>query len=131
MQKPTGRLDDGAGSLAGIVGIGFGLYWADSAIAGILSLDIIRDGFKNLKQATFDLMNEMPKTVSHQEENPVTQQVHDLLSGMDWVQDVNVRLREEGHIFYGEARIVPKEVPDLVPRLQGSHEESVLCRLAH
>src|SRR3954453_4980575 len=61
----------GTAAMAGIIGIGVGWYWADSVIAGILSLDIIYDGFTHLKQATFDLMNERPTTVSHQEEDPV------------------------------------------------------------
>src|SRR4051812_30829304 len=113
----------GLAAMAGIIGIGVGWYWADSVIAGILSLDIIYDGFKNLKQASFDLMNEMPKTVSHQEEDPVTQQLHDLLSGMDWVKDVKIRLREEGHIFYGEALIIPEEGSDLIPKLNEARKK--------
>jgi len=108
----------GLAALAGIIGIGVGWYWADSVIAGLLSIDILHDGFKNLKQATFDLMNETPKTVSHREEDPVTQQLHDLLAGLDWIKEVKVRLREEGRVFYGEALIVPKEVPDLVTKIK-------------
>jgi cation diffusion facilitator family transporter len=108
----------GLAAMAGIIGIGFGLYWADSVIAGLLSLDIIHDGFTHLKQATFDLMCERPTTVSHQEEDPVTQQVHDLLSGMDWIKEVNVRLREEGHVFYGEALIVPADTPDIITKIK-------------
>lgn len=108
----------GLAAMAGIIGIGFGWYWADSVIAGILSLDIIYDGFTHLKQATFDLMNERPTTVSHQEEAPVTQKVHDLLPGMNWIKEVNVRLREEGHVFYGEALIIPEDTPDLVTKIK-------------
>jgi cation diffusion facilitator family transporter len=107
----------GTAAMAGIIGIGIGWYWADSVIAGILSIDIIYGGFKNVRQAAFDLMNEIPKTVSHQQEDPVTQQVHDLLSGMEWIKEVKIRLREEGHVFYGEALIVPNEVPDIVAKL--------------
>jgi cation diffusion facilitator family transporter len=108
----------GTAAMVGIIGIGVGWYWADSVIAGILSLDIVHGGFKNLKQAVFDLMNEVPKTVTGQEEDPVNQQLHDLLARMDWVKDVKVRLREEGHVFYGEALIVPEDVPDLVQKIK-------------
>jgi cation diffusion facilitator family transporter len=113
----------GLAAMAGIIGIGFGWYWADSVIAGILSLDIIYDGFTHLKQSIFDLMNERPTTVSHQEEDPVSKQVHDLLSGMDWIKKVNVRLREEGHIFYGEAHIVPKDVPDILSKIKEANKK--------
>jgi len=108
----------GLAAMAGIIGNGFGWYWADSVIAGILSLDIIYDGFTHLKQATFDLMNERPTTVSHQEEDPVSKQVYDLLCGMDWIKEVDVRLREEGHVFYGEALIVPEDTPDIVNKIK-------------
>jgi cation diffusion facilitator family transporter len=113
----------GLAALAGITSIGMGWYWADSVIAGILSMDIIYDGFKNLKQATFDLMNETPKTVSHKEEDPVVQQIHNLLSGMNWIRQVRVRMREEGHIFYGEALIVPRDVSDIVSKLKEARKK--------
>jgi hypothetical protein len=33
------------------------------------------------------------------------------------VKDVRVRLREEGHVFYGEAAIVPSTIDDPVLRI--------------
>ena len=35
----------------------------------------------------------------------------------DWVSDVRVRMREEGHIFYGEIYIVPADERNLLARL--------------
>ena len=44
--------------------------------------------------------------------------VRDLLRGMDWVADAAVRMREEGHVFMGEAFVVPRPgAGDLVRRL--------------
>ena len=30
--------------MLGVVGIGFGLWWADSVAASVISIDILRDG---------------------------------------------------------------------------------------
>jgi hypothetical protein len=37
---------------------------------------------------------------------------------MDWVKDAEVRLREEGHVFVGEAFVVPVDNEDLVGRME-------------
>ena len=37
---------------------------------------------------------------------------------LDWVKDAEVRLREEGHVYFGEAFVVPVDDQDLVERLQ-------------
>jgi len=42
---------------------------------------------------------------------------------MDWVDDVEVRLREEGHVFAGEALVVPADDHDLLERLDHAAEE--------
>lgn len=48
---------------------------------------------------------------------PLPQQVRDLLLGLDWVADAEVRMREEGHIFLGEAFVVPVDTDGLIERL--------------
>jgi hypothetical protein len=35
-----------------------------------------------------------------------------LLCGLDWVQAVKLRMREEGHILYGEAFIIARDAQD-------------------
>ena len=50
-------------AMLGVVGIGFGLWWADSVAASVVSVDIVRDGWKNLRVAVDDLMDKEP-TVS-------------------------------------------------------------------
>jgi hypothetical protein len=39
------------------------------------------------------------------------------LGELDWVRDARVRLREEGHVFTGEAFVVPRDDRHLTERL--------------
>lgn len=41
-------------AILGILGVGMGWWWADSVAAAAISLEIIRDGFTNLKNAVMD-----------------------------------------------------------------------------
>lgn len=102
----------GSATILSIVAIGWGWWWADAAISLVLSGSIILDGYKNLKQAVFDLMNQTPKTVSRQDDDPLVQRVYDLLCGLDWVWAVKLRMREEGHILYGEAFLIARDTHD-------------------
>ncbi|HWT93378.1 MAG TPA: cation transporter [Solirubrobacteraceae bacterium] len=105
----------GAAAL-GILGIGMGLWWADAVAGAFISLDIVRDGWRNLKAATADLMDSMPRTYDDQTEDPIVAQLHDDLLAMPWVQDARVRLRELGHVYAGEAFVVPADGADVVAR---------------
>jgi cation diffusion facilitator family transporter len=110
-------------AIFGVVGIGFGLWWADAAAAAIISLDIVRDGYSNLRQAVFDLMNQMPKTVDEQKPDPLIGQVQDTLKNQPWVRDSTVRLREEGHVYFGEGFVVCADDADLTGKLEDLSRE--------
>ncbi len=110
-------------AIFGVVGIGFGLWWADAAAAAIISLDIVRDGYSNLRQAVFDLMNQMPKTVDEQKPDPLIGQVQDTLKNQPWVRDSTVRLREEGHVYFGEGFVVCADDADLTGKLDDLSRE--------
>jgi cation diffusion facilitator family transporter len=92
--------------IVGISGIGFGWWWADSAAAAFISLNIIHDGYANLKQAVADLMKQAPKTVTHMEEDPLINQIQQILEKEPWIKEVHFRLREEGHVIFGEACVI-------------------------
>jgi cation diffusion facilitator family transporter len=106
----------------GVIGIGLGLWWADSVAALFISLDIVRDGWTNLKAATGDLMDSRPTTYDHAKEHPVMEEMEEFLCGLDWVRDARVRLREEGHVFAGEALVVPKDENELLRHLEEARE---------
>ena len=113
----------GLAAAVGIVGIGVGWWWADSAAAALISLDILRDGWKNLSQSVRDLMDERPTRVGSREPDPVTERVRAALRAMDWVADADLRLREEGHVLTGEAFVVPRGDERLTERLAHAARE--------
>ena len=112
----------GCAAMLGVVGIGFGLWWADAVVASIISLDIVRDGGKNLRVAVDDLMDKEPTVVDDSRADPLPLWIKNELMLMDWVKDAEVRLREEGHVFVGEAFVVPVDNEDLVNRLERANE---------
>ena len=110
-------------AIAGITCIGFGIWWADAAAAALISVDILYDGYKNLKQAVVDLMNQEPKTVNNQETDPLINLVREHLARKTWIREVRVRLREEGHIYMGEAFVIPAEDLNLTQLIAEATEE--------
>ena len=105
-------------AMLGVIGIGFGLWWADGVAATVISLDITHDGLKNLKVAIADLMDREPTVVDHSRPDPLPLWIRNELMLLDWVKDAEVRLREEGHVYFGEAFVVPVDDQDLVERLE-------------
>jgi divalent metal cation (Fe/Co/Zn/Cd) transporter len=102
----------------GVVGAGFGLWWLDPLAAALVSADILKDGASNLKTAVLDLVERRPEKTGEAGPEPLPDRVRDLLRGMEWVADAAVRMREEGHVFMGEAFVVPRPgTGDLARRL--------------
>jgi divalent metal cation (Fe/Co/Zn/Cd) transporter len=104
-------------ALIGVLGIGMGYWWTDAVAAALISLDIVYDGISHLRQVICDLMNEEPRTVEHAEIDPLPRHVEEYLKSLPWVEDVQVRMREEGHVFFGEAFVVlgqASAAPDLL-----------------
>ena len=97
----------------GVVGIGLGWWWADAVAALIIAGDILHDGFTNLKQAVFDLMDQVPKTVDNQKTDPLIDKIKETFAQHTWIKDFNIRLREEGHIYLGEGFVIPNREENL------------------
>jgi divalent metal cation (Fe/Co/Zn/Cd) transporter len=93
-------LTSGAG-IAGILGIGLGLWWADAGAAAVISFSILKDGLRNLSRVVRDLMDRRPTSVEG-DFLDLPARVRDALQALGWVDRARVRLREEGHVLAGE-----------------------------
>lgn len=98
----------GIAAIIGIIGIGIGWWWADPVAAIIICADILKDGFKNLKQSVFDLMNEVPTKIGSDERDPLFDLVEETVRKEKWVLKSDIRFREEGHVYFGEVFLVPE-----------------------
>jgi divalent metal cation (Fe/Co/Zn/Cd) transporter len=89
-------------AMVGIVGIGFGLWWADAVAAALISLDITHVGFSNLRRAVVDLMDQTPTTIDQDNVDPLRDKLTSMLQDLDWVREVEVRLRDGGKFTSGK-----------------------------
>jgi cation diffusion facilitator family transporter len=97
----------GIAAIAGITGIAFGLWWADAAAAAIISTDILHDGIANVRFAVADLMDTAPTRVDGSARDPLPARVETEVTKLPWVTKARARLREEGHVYFGEVFVVP------------------------
>jgi divalent metal cation (Fe/Co/Zn/Cd) transporter len=93
-----------AAAMGGVLGIGFGLWWADAVAAALISFDILHDGWKQTKDAVTGLMNRAPTSV-HGDRLTLPEDVKALLCELPWVESADVRLYEVGHLIFGEGFI--------------------------
>ena len=93
----------GLAGIAGIVGIGFGFWWADAAAAGLISFDILRDGLRNLRIAVAELLDGAPRELDSTDVHPIV----DTLSAelRKRFPDHDVQVRETGRFV--RANVVP------------------------
>jgi len=114
-------------AIVGVVGIGAGLWWTDAVAAVIIGADIVRDGVRSLRAAVANLMDSRPEPVDGKGSHPLIGELRAAALDQDWVADVELRLREMGHVFAGEVLVVPREGTDaLVDRCEklGAHLRS-------
>src|ERR671910_977144 len=105
-------------AMVGVVGIGFGLWWLDAVAAALISLDITKDGVSNLRRAVVDLMDQTPTTIDEDNADPLCDRLAEMLQDLDWVEDVDLRLREEGQVYFGEALVVPSDSPNIPEKVE-------------
>jgi cation diffusion facilitator family transporter len=112
-----------AAALIGVLGIGLGYWWTDAVAAAIISLEISRDGFRNLKQVIYDLMDKRPTTIDYSQPDDVPEKIRGRLESFPWVKEAAVRMREEGHVYFGEAFVVVSDERNLTEKLHRAAEE--------
>jgi cation diffusion facilitator family transporter len=105
-------------AILGVLGIGMGWWWADAVAALAISADILHDGYTNLKQAVFDLMDQVPKTVNRQKRDPLIEDIKEVLAAKEWISDFAIRLRDEGHVYIGEGFVIPAKEENLTQLIE-------------
>jgi divalent metal cation (Fe/Co/Zn/Cd) transporter len=111
-------------AMVGVVGIGFGLWWLDAVAAALISLDITKDGVSNLRRAVVDLMDQTPTTIDEDDADPLRDKLTSMLRDLDWVSDVEVRLREEGQVYFGEAYVVPSDDTNITEKIEDALKQA-------
>jgi divalent metal cation (Fe/Co/Zn/Cd) transporter len=117
-------MSEGA-AVIGLLLVGFGFWWGDSATAAIISLQVMHDGWHNLRQVIGDLMDESPTEMGAKELEDLPREIKDAAERLPWVRQAAVRLREHGHVLSGEVFVVPDDgdgTADFVKRLDETAE---------
>jgi hypothetical protein len=79
---------------------------------------------KDANDTLADLTDRRPQKTDRSGWEHLPDEIRDRLKDMDWIADAQVRMGEEGHIFLGEAFVVPKPgTADLVRRLGQAVDE--------
>lgn len=94
-------------TIIGVLGIGVGLWWADSVAAIAVSISILHDGVKNLRASISGLTDGRARTFDGKEPHPLTEKVEQVARETAWVADAVGRVRDEGHVFHVEMFVVP------------------------
>lgn len=87
----------GLAGIAGVVGIGFGFWWADAAAAGLISFDILRDGLRNLRIAVAELLDGAPRELDSADVHPIVDTLSEELRR--WFPGHDVQVRETGRFL--------------------------------
>ena len=114
-----------AAAIIGILGVGAGLWWADSAAAGFIALEVTRDGIKNIRRAMSDLLDGRPRSVEQNKPLDLDERIRACVASHEGVLDVGVRLREDGHVVTGEVLVVLAHWDDAARRLKAMTEAAI------
>ena len=94
-------------AILGILLVGIGKWWGDAAAAGFISINIVRDGIRNLREVVADLMDETPTELGGVDPEDLPVRLARAAEERHWVTKAAVRLREQGHVLNGEVFVVP------------------------
>lgn len=99
----------GLAGIGGIVGLGFGLWWADAVAAGAISLSILTDGIRAVRIATAELIDGAPRAL---DKDHIGEDALALESELKRHFDAEtVCLRETGRFIRAEISLAPGQAP--------------------
>lgn len=97
---------------AGVIGLGlvaYGFWWGDSLAALLISLDIMRDGYKSVVKSLSDVMDRHPVDLETGRQHPIVDEVERVLRLLPFVADERTLIREHGRFLFAEIFIAPNE----------------------
>ncbi len=99
----------GLAGVGGILGLAYGLWWADALAAGLISLSILTDGLKALRIATAELVDGVPRRLGHVDPDPEAEALTAALRAR--YPGCHVCLRETGRYIHAVVSGVEPESP--------------------
>ncbi|WP_188053398.1 cation diffusion facilitator family transporter [Sphingosinithalassobacter sp. CS137] len=90
----------GLAAIVGIAGVGYGLWWADSAAALLIALDIAHDGLRALRVAAAELADGAPRALDSSDIAEDARALHDHLQAR--YPGARIRLRETGRYIMAQ-----------------------------
>ena len=90
----------GAAAFGGIIGLRLGFWWADALAAGLISLDIINDGWKALKSSTAELIDGAPRALASNDVSEEATRLHSTLDAR--YPGSSILIRETGRLMRAE-----------------------------
>jgi cation diffusion facilitator family transporter len=99
----------------GVLGVGVGFWWLDPLAAAVVSLSIVKDGVDNMRIAIGDLIERSPMKTDQSGPEPLAERLRERMEQLAWVSSAEVRLREAGHVFFGEVFVTPIGDADDLP----------------
>lgn len=100
----------GLAGIMGVVGVGFGLWWADAAAGAFISLSILKDGVTSLRVATAELIDGTPRRLGQLE---LADDARKLREGLlKRYPQSEIRLRATGRYIHAE---ICGALPDSAP----------------
>jgi cation diffusion facilitator family transporter len=98
-------MSEGA-AIVGLLLVAFGHWWADAAAAAFISVEIVHDGWINMRLVIADLMDEAPSVLGKHDIEDTGKEVREAVTKVSGVNSAAVRLREHGRAVTGEVFVV-------------------------
>ena len=118
----------GLAGIGGVLGIGFGLWWADSLAALLIAISIVNDGIRSTRSAAAELVDGTPRRLEGSGVSEEAIQLADRLL-QRW-PETEIRMRESGRYIFASIDGVddPGEIPS-AKELMGDNPSWRLGRL--
>lgn len=97
----------GLAAIGGVIGIGYGYWWADATAAGFISFGVLKDGISELRSSTAELIDGAPREL---ETDKLCEEAEMLKSTLEFIfPGAKVRLRETGRVINAEVAARPPD----------------------